>query len=111
MHTLIYVDKQLTVAIANKLVGLSISKSKREGGGLSLNWLINSSYEVDETDSTTRDLREMLPEDVIHLLYKEIKHRYSSVSDAIQAFGQALSIQPYALINQRLILECTARLS
>lgn len=30
---------------------------------------------------------------------------------AIQAFGQALSIQPYALINQRLILECTARLS
>ena len=30
---------------------------------------------------------------------------------AIQAFRQALSIQPYALINQRLILECTARLS
>lgn len=30
---------------------------------------------------------------------------------AIQAFRQALEIQPYALINQRLILECTARLS
>ncbi|MCL1472651.1 tetratricopeptide repeat protein [Argonema antarcticum] len=30
---------------------------------------------------------------------------------AIQAFRQALSIQPYALVNQRLILECTARLS
>lgn len=30
---------------------------------------------------------------------------------AIQAFRQALSIQPHALINQRLILECTARLS
>ncbi|MBD2185464.1 MULTISPECIES: tetratricopeptide repeat protein [Oscillatoriophycideae] len=30
---------------------------------------------------------------------------------AIQAFREALSIQPYALINQRLILECTARLS
>ena len=29
---------------------------------------------------------------------------------AIQAFRQALEIQPYALINQRLILECTARL-
>ena len=30
---------------------------------------------------------------------------------AIQAFRQALKIQPYALENQRLILECTARLS
>ncbi|GAB4365674.1 MAG: hypothetical protein Kow00121_02420 [Elainellaceae cyanobacterium] len=30
---------------------------------------------------------------------------------AIQAFRQALDIQPYAVINQRLILECTARLS
>lgn len=32
-------------------------------------------------------------------------------SAAIRAFRQALEIQPYAVINQRLILECTARLS
>jgi tetratricopeptide (TPR) repeat protein len=31
--------------------------------------------------------------------------------DAIQAFRRALAVQPYALINQRLILECTAQLS
>lgn len=31
--------------------------------------------------------------------------------EAIQAFQQALEIQPYAVENQRLILECTARLS
>lgn len=30
---------------------------------------------------------------------------------AIQAFRQAMAIQPYATLNQRLILECTARLS
>lgn len=30
---------------------------------------------------------------------------------AIQAFRKALAIQPYALVNQKLILECTARLS
>ncbi|HEY9816820.1 MAG TPA: tetratricopeptide repeat protein [Candidatus Obscuribacterales bacterium] len=30
---------------------------------------------------------------------------------AIQAFRQALAVQPYALINQKLILECTAKLS
>lgn len=31
--------------------------------------------------------------------------------DAIQAFRRALEIQPYALVNQKLILECTARLN
>ncbi|QFZ91523.2 tetratricopeptide repeat protein [Synechococcus elongatus] len=31
--------------------------------------------------------------------------------EAIAAFRAALEIQPYALINQRLILECTARLT
>lgn len=30
---------------------------------------------------------------------------------AIAAFQRALDIQPYAVVNQRLILECTARLS
>ncbi|WP_017718428.1 tetratricopeptide repeat protein [Kamptonema formosum] len=38
---------------------------------------------------------------------------YAAISDyraAIQAFRKALEIQPYALVNQRLILECTARL-
>ncbi|MBD2425035.1 tetratricopeptide repeat protein [Phormidium sp. FACHB-1136] len=30
---------------------------------------------------------------------------------AIQAFRQALTVQPYAITNQRLLLECTARLS
>lgn len=30
---------------------------------------------------------------------------------AIQAFRRALEVQPYALANQRMILECTARLS
>ncbi len=31
-------------------------------------------------------------------------------TDAIAAFRKALDIQPYSLINQKLILECTARL-
>lgn len=39
---------------------------------------------------------------------------YAALNDyvsAIQAFRRALELQPHALINQRLILECTARLS
>lgn len=34
-----------------------------------------------------------------------------SYSEAIAAFRQALEIQPFSLENQKLILECTARLS
>ena len=39
---------------------------------------------------------------------------YASVGnylDAIQCFRRTLDIQPFSLINQRLILECTAKLS
>ncbi|MBK1986831.1 tetratricopeptide repeat protein [Sphaerospermopsis aphanizomenoides BCCUSP55] len=32
-------------------------------------------------------------------------------AEAIQAFQQALVIQPYSLVNQKLILECTLKLS
>ncbi len=38
---------------------------------------------------------------------------YAALGDynaAIQAFRKALEIQPYALVNQKLLLECTARL-
>jgi hypothetical protein len=31
--------------------------------------------------------------------------------EAIRAFRRALEIQPYAIENQKLILECTAKLS
>ncbi len=39
---------------------------------------------------------------------------YAAIGDnhqAIQAFREALKIQPFAIQNQRLILECTAKLS
>jgi len=31
--------------------------------------------------------------------------------EAVRAFEKALEIQPHAVVNQRLILECTVRLS
>ncbi|MEO1619494.1 MAG: tetratricopeptide repeat protein [Cyanobacteria bacterium J06632_3] len=41
-----------------------------------------------------------------------LSHRaVGNYTAAIQAFRQALVVQPYALVNQRLILECTAQLA
>ena len=37
--------------------------------------------------------------------------RLGNHTAAIQAFRRALEVQPYATVNQRLILECTAKLS
>ncbi|MGD1898180.1 MAG: tetratricopeptide repeat protein [Phormidesmis sp.] len=40
-----------------------------------------------------------------------LSHRaLGNYTAAIQSFRHALEVQPYALINQRLILECTAKL-
>ena len=40
-----------------------------------------------------------------------LSHRaVGNYTAAIQAFRQALAVQPYAVVNQRLILECTAQL-
>ncbi|MEL6901566.1 MAG: tetratricopeptide repeat protein, partial [Cyanobacteria bacterium J06606_4] len=40
-----------------------------------------------------------------------LSHRaVGNFTAAIQAFRQALAVQPYAIANQRLILECTAQL-
>jgi len=41
-----------------------------------------------------------------------LSHRaVGNYTAAIQAFRSALAVQPYALVNQRLILECTAQLA
>jgi len=41
-----------------------------------------------------------------------LSHRaVGNYTAAIQAFRRALAVQPYALVNQRLILECTAQLA
>lgn len=89
MHTLVYVDRELAVAIATKLVGLLLGKEAREGRGISLNWLIQSSISVDETEIITRDLREMLPEDVIYLVYDRITNKFENVPEAIKAFARS----------------------
>lgn len=72
-------------------------------------------YTIKEYEKAIEDCHQVLKLNPIHfgalhglgLSYAELgKYR-----TAIQAFRQALEIQPYALVNQKLILECTARLS
>ncbi len=72
-------------------------------------------YTLREYEKSRDDCLEVLKLNPIHfgalhglgLCYAAL----GNYSAAIQAFRKALEIQPYALVNQKLLLECTARLS
>lgn len=89
MNTLVYVDKQLAVAIAVKLIGLLLGQSERERKGITLNWLIGGSISVDEAKSAVQDLREMLPEDIIYSIYEKIPHKFNNVEDTVRALAMS----------------------
>ncbi len=72
-------------------------------------------YTLREYEKSRDDCLEVLKLNPIHfgalhglgLCYAAL----GNYSAAIQSFRKALEIQPYALVNQKLLLECTARLS
>ena len=87
MNTVIYVDQDLMTAIAAKRVGLLREDAKGTTGGMSLNWLIQSSVSTDTRQSISRDVRELLPEDVVYMVYDHIEHRFESVRDCINGLA------------------------
>jgi len=85
MNTPIYIDKSLITAIGTQLVGLKIDQSRSTTTGLSLNWLIQSSLAVDETTGVGRDIRELLPEHILYIIYPEVKSKFENVEICIDA--------------------------
>ncbi|HEY9673919.1 MAG TPA: tetratricopeptide repeat protein [Waterburya sp.] len=72
-------------------------------------------YTLGEYEKSRRDCQEVLKLNPVHFgALHGLGLCYAALGEyraAIQAFRKALDIQPYAIINQKLILECTARLS
>ena len=72
-------------------------------------------YTIGEYKKAIEDCRIVLKLNPIHFgALHGLGLSYAALGEyraAIKAFRQALEIQPYALVNQKLILECTARLS
>lgn len=82
-NTLIYVDRNLSIATAANLVGVMTSKSDSESSKVGLNWLISAS--VDESSSTAKqyDIREMLPEDLAYYYHERIENRFENLTELI----------------------------
>lgn len=91
MHTLVYVDRNLAVAMAVKLVGLQHHSSKTEGAGGSFNWLIQAYVSRDDSLGITTDIRELLPEEVIYEIYEAIddEYKFNRVATCVEKMAES----------------------
>src|SRR5262245_26500439 len=83
MRTLVYVDKALVLAIGALLVGSS--QSKQVGAGGSLNMLLTT--HVDLNSGITRELKDLLPEQICYRFYDKMPHRFEDTKEATLALA------------------------
>jgi hypothetical protein len=82
-NIIVFVDRQLAIAIAAKLVGVVRTQSDTNGIDSGINWLISATYKSEGTVAHESDIRELLPEDLIYLFYPRIQERYDSLEEII----------------------------
>lgn len=90
MSDLVYVDAKLVSAIAVKYVGMELGRtSGREISG-SWNFLIQGEVSGAESSSVMRDIREMLPEDIVLAVVSQIptSQVFGSVSQAVDSLSR-----------------------
>ena len=89
MNTPVYIDKSLMTAIGAQIVGIKIDETSTTSSGLSLNWLIQSNLAVGETTGVGRDIRELLPEHLLYMIYPEVKCKFDSVESCIDSLAKS----------------------
>ncbi|HFD31348.1 MAG TPA: hypothetical protein ENJ28_01350 [Gammaproteobacteria bacterium] len=89
---LIYVDKELTTAIAANLIGTEVQKTKGTTRGIKLGGAILGLMILEENDSNeesftiVKNMKEYLPEDVIRAIYPTIpaERMFNNVHSAVK---------------------------
>lgn len=76
MHTLVYVDRRLAVAMAVKLIGLELNRTQSRERGGAFNWLIQAYIDHGETTGISTDIRELLPEEIMYETYEAVAVEY-----------------------------------
>jgi hypothetical protein len=74
-NTLIYVDKDLILPIAARLVGTSLSSSSAKGGASGLNWVVAATGSYSREKGTEIEMAKLFPEDIFHYCYQHIEHQ------------------------------------
>lgn len=82
-NTLIYVDKNLSIAMAANIVGVMKTTSQSENAKIGLNWLISAGYDEGTATSNQSDIREMLPEDLVYYFHEKIGNQFKNLGELI----------------------------
>jgi hypothetical protein len=100
---LVYVDKPMAVAIAAKLIGVLRTATHNTKNAVSLNWLVGASTEAGDSNSDQTDLREMLPEVLMYMLYQKIPSRGLSLEETVSKFvlGATGSLIPGDVVSTK----------
>lgn len=78
MRTLVYVDKDLVHAIGALLIGSTESRSIT--GGTGINYLLST--HVDSSIGSSREIKDLLPEQIFYKFYDKIPHKFENTKDA-----------------------------
>lgn len=81
LNTLIYVDRQLIVPVAARLVGSSVSAGKNVDVRGGLSWMVAASTGYSEEIATEVQIADLFPEDVFWFAYDQIVTRQLRVSE------------------------------
>lgn len=81
MRTLVYVDTDLVHAIGALLIGST--ETSNISGGAGFNYLLSS--HIDSSVGSSRDLKDLLPEQIFYKLYDKIPHKFENTKDATLA--------------------------
>lgn len=86
-NTLVYVEKELAVAIAAKIVGILKSNTTEHHIKGGANWLVTASLEKTKGVETQTDIRELLSEDIIYYIAPKIENRFGNISEVLPKFN------------------------
>lgn len=81
LNTLIYVEKQLILPIAAKLVGPSMSTNSTQNASGGFNWLLAVRLGYAAESGAETQIADLFPEDIYSFAYSEIERKHLSVRD------------------------------
>jgi hypothetical protein len=97
-NTLIYVDKDLIVPIAARLVGTSISASAGEEVSGGLDWIVAATAGYSKERTAETDVAKLFPEDVFNYAYPKIGQVRLSIRDYCAGVSER-AIRPPEVIS------------
>jgi len=93
-NTLIYVDKDLILPIAARLVGTSLSSASSRSGTVGLSWVVAAAGSYSRERGTEIEMAKLFPEDIFHYCYPHIERRSMDVRTYCSAAASHEIIPP-----------------